>query len=383
MNLNDMRKNAYLNSGAGNNKDIKPFIPQPFSAEEKTLEEKSDVLYKVPAPEPAPGKDSIYRRVAKFLVIIGENEAAKVLPHLAQEQIEKIIPEIATIKSVSPEESQQILSEFQGLLKQSRQSGGVETAREMLVKAYGKDKADQMLEKAMPYAEGKPFEYLNEADCDRIYQLLKDESLGVQTLVLSNLDPKKAAGTINIMTEQEKKEVVLRLAKMEKVSPEVIKRVDKSLHEKSLKQTSEKAENIDGINALAQILKKMSPQSENQILSVLSDDNPDLGQNLRSRLFTSEDVVKADDRFIQEKLREMEDHDICYLLAGKPDLFREKILSNVSQGRRTEIEDQENILKPMRRSDCERITSLFFSVLRRAYDEGHLIIKDRNDDVYY
>ena len=174
----------------------------------------------------------------------------------------------------------------------------------------------------------------------------------------------------------------MRLAKMEPVSPDVLRRVDQAMHEKSLNQTVEKAENIDGRNALAQILKKMDAGAENDILTYLSEDDPDLGQDLRSRLFTMDDVVKSDDRFVQEKLQEMSEVDIAYLIAAKPDDFREKILSNISAGRRAEVRAQEDILKPMRRSDCERITSEFFSKLRRAFEEGHLIIKDRNDDVF-
>ena len=187
---------------------------------------------------------------------------------------------------------------------------------------------------------------------------------------------------INRLEEDEKKDVVLRLAKMTPISPEVLQRVDKAMYEKSLSQTSEKAENIDGRNALAQILKKMDVGAENDILTYLSEDDPDLGQDLRSRLFTMDDVVKSDDRFVQEKLREMTEVDIAFLIAAKPDDFREKILSNISAGRRAEVRAQEDILKPMRRSDCERITSEFFSKLRRAYEEGHLIIQDRNDDVF-
>ena len=206
--------------------------------------------------------------------------------------------------------------------------------------------------------------------------------MGVQSLVLSHLEPKKSAAVINQMKPLEKKEVVLRLAKMEPVSPDIIRRVDQAMHEKSLHQTTEKAENIDGRNALAQILKKMDVGSENDILTYLSEDDPDLGQDLRSRLFTMDDVIKADDRFVQEKLREMSEVDIAYMIAAKPDDFRSKILDNISSGRREEVLAQEDILKPMRRADCERITSEFFTKLRRAFEEGHLIIKDRNDDVF-
>ncbi len=344
---------------------------------------KNGGLLKVPVEQASPdGKDSVYRRVAKFLLLIGEDEAAKILPHLSEPQIEKIIPEIASIRTVSKEEAAVIMEEFNGLLNKAREEGGVETAREMLEKAYGKKRADELIKKAMPL-EGKiPFTYLKDADNERVYLLIKDENPGVQSMVLSHLEPKKAAKIINLMTPEEKKEVVMRLAKMEPVSPDVLRRVDQAMHEKSLNQTVEKAENIDGRNALAQILKKMDAGAENDILTYLSEGDPDLGQDLRSRLFTMDDVVKSDDRFVQEKLREMSETDIAYLVAGKPDDFREKILSNISAGRRAEVRAQEDILKPMRRSDCERITSEFFSKLRRAFEEGHLIIKDRNDDVF-
>ena len=363
--------------------DLTQKTPSPSQALNNTVDYlKTGGLLKVPVEQTPDGKDSVYRRVAKFLLLIGEDEAAKILPHLSETQIEKIIPEIASIRTVSKDEAAVILEEFNGLLNKAREEGGVETAREMLEKAYGKKRAEEMLKKAMPL-EGKiPFTYLKDADNERVYLLIKDENPGVQSMVLSHLEPKKAAKIINLMTPEEKKEVVMRLAKMEPVSPDVLRRVDQAMHEKSLNQTVEKAENIDGRNALAQILKKMDAGAENDILTYLSEGDPDLGQDLRSRLFTMDDVVKSDDRFVQEKLREMPETDIAYLIAAKPDDFREKILSNISAGRRAEVRAQEDILKPMRRSDCERITSEFFSKLRRAFEEGHLIIKDRNDDVF-
>lgn len=402
MNLNDFRAKAY---GAGSKSENKTnaSAPAPASssdaikAKDKTenkpsssqeLENsvsflKTGGLLKVPVEKTEPdGSDSVYRRVAKFLLLIGEDEAAKILPHLSETQIEKIIPEIASIRTVSKEEAAVILEEFNGLLSKAREQGGLDTAREMLEKAYGKKRADELLKKAMPLEGKVPFNYLKDADNERVYLLIKDENPGVQSMVLSHLEPKKAAKIINLMTPEEKKEVVMRLAKMEPISPDVLRRVDQAMHEKSLNQTVEKAENIDGRNALAQILKKMDVGAENDILTYLSEDDPDLGQDLRSRLFTMDDVVKSDDRFVQEKLREMSETDIAYLIAAKPDDFREKILSNISAGRRAEVRAQEDILKPMRRSDCERITSEFFSKLRRAFEEGHLIIQDRNDDVF-
>ena len=184
------------------------------------------------------------------------------------------------------------------------------------------------------------------------------------------------------MTPGEKREVVMRLAKMEPVSPDVIRRVSQALHEKSENQVVERAETIDGRAALAQILKKMDLQTESDILGELSENDPDLGDDLRQRLFTYEDVINADDKFVQQELRNLTEVDIAYLIAGKNDDFCEKILSNISAGRRSEVRAQSDILKPMRKSDVERITNQFVARLRNEFETGNLIIKDRNEDKF-
>ena len=244
MNVKDFRAKAYTRNAEGvpvpieetasvkktENNFQKTVFTQDIKAEDLTQKKESPSqalnntvdylktggLLKVPVEQAAPdGKDSVYRRVAKFLLLIGEDEAAKILPHLSETQIEKIIPEIASIRTVSKEEAAVIMEEFNGLLNKAREEGGVETAREMLEKAYGKKRADELLKKAMPL-EGKiPFQYLRDADNERVYLLIKDENPGVQSMVLSHLEPKKAAKIINLMTAEEKKEVVMRLAKME------------------------------------------------------------------------------------------------------------------------------------------------------------------------
>ncbi len=372
-----MVKNAYSNAAKSNDNSKKSESSPELQHVTDYL--KTGGLIKV-TQDQTEQKDSIFRRVAKFLLIIGEDEAAKILPHLSEAQIEKIIPEIASIRSVDKDEADSILAEFNSLLQNARQAGGVETAREMLTKVYGKEKANQMLEKTVPFSGARPFDYLSDSDSERIYILLKDENIGVQAMVLSHLQPQKAASVINQMNPEEKKEIVLRLAKMEAVSPDILKRVDRALREKSLRQTSQKAEKIDGKNALAQILKKMSPSAENDIIASLSESDPDLGMDLRSRLFTMEDVINADDRFIQEQLRLLDDQTLCLLIAANPNDFRNKILDNVSSTRRQDVISIEEINKPFRRSDCERVTSEFFATLRRAYEAGKLIIHGRDED---
>lgn len=423
MNLEDYRLNAY-SAGAGQNKKLvhKPVFENVNSAidriekqnkehaerqnieqakiaaktgtwfEKKKSATSDDVknaaknltsggLVKIPASSTE--KDSIYRRVAKFLVIVGIDEAAKILPHLTEEQTEKIIPEIASIQKITPEESASILEEFESLVEKAREEGGLETARNILTKAYGSEKAEDMLKKSVKYPDGKPFDYLSDANAERIKVLIDGESDAVKSLVLSQIEPKKAAKVINLMDVEDKKKIVLRLAKMKPVAPEVLAEIDKSLHEKLLTQNTENSQNMDGRGVLAQILKRMNPSVENSIINTLSEQDPELGEDLRKRLFTEEDVIGSDDRFIQNYLHDMEDRDIAVLIYGKNDAFREKILSNVSKNRRRVILDEESMIHHLTKSDSEKMTSSFYSVLRRAWENGDLRVSGRDEGEVY
>lgn len=327
--------------------------------------------------------ESIYRRVAKFLVIVGLDEAARILPHLTEEQTEKIIPEIATIQKITPEEKAQILDEFDSLLVKAREEGGVETARTILSKAYGSVKAEEMLARSIQFQHGKPFEYLADTDAERIKLLIEGESVGIQAIVLSQIEPKKSAKVINLMDVEDKKNIVLRLAKMKSVAPEVMKEIDHSLHEKLLTQNTENSQALDGRGVLAQILKRMTPSAEHGILDVLTAQDPELGADLRKRLFTEEDVIGSDDRFIQNYLHDMETRDIAILIAKKSDAFREKILSNVSKNRRADVLEEESMLGTVTKSDSENLTSKFYAVLRRAWEKGDLRVAGRDEDEIY
>lgn len=401
MTFNDLRKNAYKSSVSQNvaQKKIQVQKEDLSSQKEKSKKEKhksqnpelnaasdalvSGGLLKVPvSKKEADGRDSVYRRVAKFLLIIGVDEAAKILPHLTEEQTEKIIPEIASIRSVSPEETSQILEEFETLLKNAREGGGIDTAREILRKAYGEKKAKELIDKSVPFPLEKPFEYLNDIDNERINLLLKEESVQVKALILSHLNPKKAASVINLMDSKEKSEVAFRLLKLEPVSPEVIKNLDEVLHKKVLLQNSQRTNSLDGKKILAEILKKMSFSTENSILSKISTEEPSLANDLRERLFTVDDVVSSDDRFVQETLMMYSNYEIACLVYKREEKFTKKIFQCISQGRVSQVQEELNINQTFLKSECDKIYSKFLNTLRNAFEEGKLFIKNRTDDVY-
>ncbi|HNY21790.1 MAG TPA: flagellar motor switch protein FliG [Treponemataceae bacterium] len=401
MNLDRQRLNAYNNvikkgSSGGVADEVEPETiarksptqktnqnqPKPKAPEKPRSNPSMQLpgLVKVPDADKN-GKDSPFRRVAKFLLIIGVDEAARVMSSLTPEQTEKVVLELASIRRVDKDEAAIVLAEFESLMQRAREpTGGIETARTILETAFGPERADEMLRKTVPESRGKPFEYLEGTDPDRLVRLLSDELPAVKALVLSQLSPKLAASAIKMMSDSEKTEIVIRLAKLKQMDPDILRRVDDAMREKVQTINTESADRIDGRSALAEILKRMDGSSEKAILSGLSESDPELGRDLRDRLFTVDDIISSDDRFMQETLRGMSERDLALLAVGKDERFRAKIFNNISRTRGDIVLEEEKLLVPVPRAECERVTSSFFAVMRRAWENGAFKVAGRDGE---
>jgi len=344
-------------------------------------------LLKTPSVStPKPSEDSKTRRVAKFLILIGSDHAAKILGELDPQQVEEISKEIAAIRGIDPEEAGAVLAEFKALFSPGNlaysgiSSGGVEAARRILYAAYGPEKGEALLNKSVPDSKENIFDFLEEFNPEQLVFLLKDESPAAAALVLARLPPKVTAETLIKFPAALKPEILKRIAHQSEVSPEVLERVAEAIREKArhLGGTSQDIA-IDGMQALAAILKQGDYSLGDRIINELETESPDIGKNLKERIYTLDDVLAVFDRPLAEKLKTMPDKDIALLLKGRSSEFREKILSNVSGGRRDLIREEGEILGAVLKRDCDEAANNFIAWFRQARENGELILASDED----
>lgn len=370
MNMKDAARAAYKKTS-----QVVP--PEKNDTSKNTaMSESPEPLIKTVREVPA-GKDNVFRRVAKFLIIIGPDAASRVMRLLGDEETKRIAAELATIKSVPDDERASLLEEFSVLYK-SVQKDEELPARDLLIKTYGAEKANEILKKARPYIGGsEPFAYLKNLPPKKIEKVLAGESPATIALVLSRLAPPLAANIIKTLSAEDKKAVVLRLAKLENITQEVLIKVDHALFDKT--KTISDEDPINGVERLADILKTLDPATGGDIINLLEREDKDLGLAMRERLFTLEDISGIDTRYLSERLHDMQTNDIARLIIKKPNAFREKILSAISQGRRREVLDEEEY-GTFLKADCERVTNDFIARIRLDFEKGRVVIEGRNDE---
>lgn len=340
-------------------------------------EEKAERLLKT-------GAETGISKAAKFLLLLGNEEASKVLAHLSPKEIEAVSREIIKVKAIDSIEAADILTEFGWLVKTKgfALEGGAETAEKMLTAAFGAEKARTLLMKASPETL-RPFRFLDDFEPQALSVILKPESPQVLAVILPYLDPKRASGLIELFPEEQRIEVVKRIARLDKVSPEVLRRIEEGLRDRIRKiGTSSASEAVDGKAALAGILRHVDPKIEAEVLGALDDESPELSADVRERLFTLEDVLRVSEKDLQKALRDFQDKDLALLLKGRGEDFKSKILGAVSSNRRALILDEYQYLGAVRREDAAEATREFLDYLKSAWQEGELRL-DGDDELVY
>jgi len=328
------------------------------------------------------GAETGVSKAAKFLLLLGNEEASKVLAHLPPKEIEAVSREIIKVKGIDSIEAADILTEFGWLVKTKgfALEGGAETAEKMLTAAFGPEKARALLMKASPETL-KPFRFLDDFEPPALLVILKQESPQVLAVILPYLDPKRASGLIELLPEEQRIEIVKRIARLDKVSPEVLRQIEAGLKDRIRKiGTPTEGDAVDGKAALAGILRHVDPKIEAEVLSALDDESPELSKDVRERLFTLEDVVRISDRDLQKALRDFQDKDIALLLKGRAEDFKAKILGAVSSNRRAMILEEYQYLGAVRREDAAEATREFLGYLKSAWQEGDLRL-DGDDEL--
>ena len=333
--------------------------------------------------------DSKYRRVAKFLILIGREEAAKILANLESGQVEAISREIATIRGITEEEGAAIVEEFRSLFTDSygygKHGGGADAARKILYAAFGPEKGERVLQKSLPKAREAVFDFLEDFSGDQIALLLREESPATTALALSRLSPARTAAALSHIASGKRLELIKRIAHLRQTTPEMLNLVADGLREKARRFSEaggvDASAPLDGQGILAAILKHTDIAFEDRLLRDLEEERPYLSQALKERLYTLEDVVKADDRAVQEKLRDMADRDIAMLLKGRSPEFNEKILANITANRRVQVREEREILGAVLKSETEGVVQEFLAWFRAGRESGGILLLDDEDVV--
>jgi len=316
------------------------------------------------------------QKAALFIIALGEEVSAQIYPHLNENEIEDLTMQIANIGKVSSDSVDSIFEDFyQTILAEKYVSeGGVDYAREILEKALGADKAEEVVQKLSTFLQVTPFDFIRRTDPANLLNFLQNEHPQTIALVLAYLKPNQAATVLSRLPAYTQVEVTRRISLMDRTSPDIIREVERILEKNLSTVMSQEMTSAGGVNSMVEILNHVDRSTEKTILETLEKEDAELAAEIKNMMFVFEDIVTLDDRSIQQVLREVDTKELSLALKGVSEEVSAKIFKNMSKRAGAMLQEDMEFMGPVRLKDVEGAQQRIVTVIRALEDAGEIII---------
>ena len=317
-------------------------------------------------------KMSGLQKAAVLLIALGPEKSASIFRYLKEDEIEELTLEIANTRSIAPQLKDDIINEFYQvcLAQQYISEGGIGYAKDLLDKALGEERAQQVITKLTASLQVRPFEFVRKTDASQVLNFIQDEHPQTIAMILSYLSPNQASMIIGSLEAEKQADVAKRIAMMDRTSPDVIKEVESVLERKLASLANQDYTIVGGVDAIVSILNTVDRSTEKHIMETLEVEEPELADEIRKKMFVFEDILLLDDRAIQRVLRDVENSDLAIALKGSNEEVKGAILKNLSKRLAAMIEEDMEFMGPVRMKDVEEAQQKIVAVIRKLEDSA-------------
>lgn len=317
-----------------------------------------------------------YQKCALILIAMGTDNAAGVLKHLNDKEIERVSIEIARMEDVSAEVLNDVIEEYYEMMLANQYivQGGMGYAKKVLESAWGIKKAEEILNRVEASTQVSAFYMLRTVDDKQLLNFLQNEHPQTAALILANLKPTQAAAILNELPPEIQGDIVYRLATMEKTSPELIADIEAVLKDQMGSTFGGDLSATGGAEAVAEILNSTSRAAEKNILEQLKEQDNKLAEEIASLMFLFEDIVNLPEAAIQAINKDINTKTLALALKATSTDLRDKFMRNMSERAGDMLREEIEYLGPVRVRDVDNAQSEILEVVRNLEEAGEITL---------
>ena len=318
-----------------------------------------------------------FEKAAILVNYLGAEAAKKLLKNMDDTDIRKLLSLMNKYRIVPIEVTKKVLEEFYDLISESEEYifSDKPTHKDTIVDALGEERARGILGHLnAAQSNARTLESLELVDAKSLANFLINEHPQTVSVILAHLEPEKKGEVLKRLPETLQAEVVLRMANLDHVAPELITEVDKVLKDELANIGTVEQAQLGGVQTVAEMLNVMDKNAEKAIMSRVEEKDPLLAEEIRKLMFIFEDIIKIDDRGIQALLKEVDNGKLLLALKTANQEIKDKVFKNLSTRAADLLKDDLATMGPCRVSDVESAQLEIVNVARRLEQEGKIII---------
>jgi flagellar motor switch protein FliG len=313
---------------------------------------------------------------AILLMSLGEEDAAQIMRHLSPKEVQKLGETIATTRSVSRERLDEVIARFAGSTSGQSlfRSDTGDYVRGVLTRALGNDRASMLIERILDDTSLAGIDNLKWMEPLTVAEMLRSEHPQIVAAILVHLDPDQAADVLRLLPDEQRAEVMYRVATLESIQPAALDDLNEVLHRLMAGGEKPRKAPMGGAKSAADMINLLGAGIDSATLEAIRAQDADLAQQIMDLMFVFDDLLKLDDKSVQLILKEVASETLIVALKGANEPLREKFLSNMSSRAADSLREDLESRGAMRLTEVEAQQKEILKTLRRLADEGQVVL---------
>lgn len=316
-------------------------------------------------------------KAAVLLLTVGEDVAQELMKMLPQPVLQRVTNYASMVRDVSSDTILAIKEEFCEKMRTANalQLGNSrEVMRDLLSKFMTPEEVEKLTLNLSEGDQSEGLEALKWMAPDTIAAFLRNEHPQTISLVLAHLEPSQASLVLSRLRPGVQSDVMMRLATLDRVAPKVLQDLNHVLKEELISSASTQTETLGGAKAAAEIMNNIDKGTETSIFEAMDEINPTLVEEIREMMFTFEDLVGIDNRGMQELSKQVSSQQLVLALKTASDEIKNKFYSSISTRAAQNIQEELEIMGPVKVSEVEAAQMEIVKVARRLDEEGKITL---------
>ena len=314
-------------------------------------------------------------KAAILLSSLENNTVNLIFKHMKDNDVKRMISAMAHIRKAPIWMVKRVLQDFYSALNEDADLlFSNNRGRDFIIGTLGEERAKQLLGQVVDVGTNTTLESLELVDARTLANFLINEHPQTIALIASHLPAERKVDVLRRLPEGLQAEVVLRIANLDYVSPELIVHLDDVLKTELSTLGSIDTNQLGGVPPVAEMLNIMDKTTEKNILSRVEERDPELAEEIRKLMFVFEDIVHVDDVGIQNLLKDIDNQQLVISLKTAPEEVMTKLLKNMSNRAATILREDLEALGPTKLSDVEKAQSLIVNKIKELESQGKAFI---------
>jgi len=326
------------------------------------------------------------RKTAILLVALGPPGSVEILKLLKQEHSDRLATAIARMDSVSQEQVDAVINEFSQLVTSNSLfvRGGLDYAQKLLVETYGQEIAQTLIARLTRSLDSGQavFEDFRKVDPQQLAKFIQDEHPQTIALILSHLDPPHAARLMTALPPEIRKDIVVRIADLDEISPEIVRNIATVIEQKLRHLGEMSREQFGGVRALADMLNRLDPNTGLQLLESLENEHPPLFESVRRFMFVFKDLEALDVSAIKTIMSKADRKTLVVALKGANESLRNKFVNSQSARAAEMMLEDISSLGPVKVKDVDAAQQQIIARARELEKEGLISLTASGSEEY-